>query len=1055
MRALAFALVVLFIMPAEAQTILPFRESTISSGNGGAGLTYPNDVFIQGDFAYVAGQVSHSLDIIDISVPSAPVFVSTMVSGGRVHLLGANAVFVSGNHAYVTALEEALEIIDVSDPANPVHVSSIANHMAGAQLTLPSTIFVENGFAYVGGCTPEGSAISYVGYFGIFDVSNPANPMPKGSLTTIVNIRSLVAVGNYVYAVQSTDNRLVVIDVTDKNDPKVVGTLTDGQGGALLSNPVDITVIDTKAYITSSGSNALEIVDITNPIAPLHLGKLAFSPAGSSIVYPYSLQVEGNYAYVTGPSSNSTGVIEVVDISNSAAPVRVGALTSGSGATFVRPVSIAVKGPIATVVGQQSNSMQVISLSNPTSPQQVGTILKGSAGASLGNVFDIEWADDILYIAANSGIQLIDVHDGVNPVPLAFLAEGAGGAKLATCTSIEISGSYAYATSAEDNALEILDISNPAQIHHVASIADGQGGSLLGAPRDVCVAGNYAYVAAWNNHAVEVIDISNPAAPVHAGSITDGDEGSMFARPMCIEISGNFAYVVGWEDNSVEILNISDPAHPHHAATISNAMSGVSLNGPGSIMIKDGYAFVADNGNSELEIFDVSNPTNPSHVAFLAFSSSIPAFSTSHAIARAGNYCLIADYNEGRLKFIDVSNPAAPVNIQLAVSISSPTTVAAVGNHAFVGNSGSVTVLALFAPPQVMVMEATEISSTSFQARWEPVSYTPIFQPVTYGIDVSQDNFATFLPGFQNKQVTGGNIGIQDLQPLTEYQYRVRATNVNGTGPVSGTMTVKTGPSAPVILPAQVTQTSITAHWGLVADVTNYLFTISRVVPPVTLEFLVFGDSIKLTGLPPGTSYSYKVKAGSSWGYSSPSSQVTVTTIPPNPETVAATKITPYSFQANWLSAVGATGYYLDVSKDGFNTFVIQDIIVPATTYLVESDLKPNAEYKYRVRAFNVSGISGYSNLTTVYTLVTGIGDISEVMKLSPNPTNGVLYYELPVTPLSDAVRLIITDVTGRQYRSEWSTSDQFIDVSGLPAGLYFFTADLGSHFLREKFIKK
>lgn len=1055
MRTLAFTLVVVFFWPAEAQTILPIRESTISSGSGGAGLTYPNSVFVVGNLAYVASQVSHSLDIIDISVPSSPTFIAKMETGGQVHLTGANAVFVSGNYAYVTALEEALQIIDVSDPAHPSHVSSISNHVAGAQLTLPATIFVDDGYAYVGGCTPEGSAIPWVGYFGIFDVSNPANPMPRGSLTTLVNIRSLVAVGNYVYAVQSSNNRLVVIDITDKNHPTVVGTLAHGEGGAMISNPTDIAVSGTKAYITSNGHNALEVVDITNPAAPAHLGKLSFPEAGSSIVFPYSLEVEGNYAYVTGPSSNSTGVIEVVDISNSATPVRVGTLTSSSGATFVYPVSISVNGTIASVIGQQSNSMHVVDLSNPSTPMQVGTIVKSSAGASLANVSDIECVDDVLYVATHAGIQVVDVHNSSKPVPLSFLADGTDGAKLASCTSIEISGSYAFATSAEENALEVIDISNPAQIQHVATLSDGEGGADLSAPRDLSIAGNYAYVAVWNSHSIEIIDISNPAAPVHAGNIASGDEGTMFARPMCIKISGNYAYVVGWQDNSIEILNISDPVHPHHAATISNAMSGVSLNGPGSVTIRDGYAFVADNGNSELEIFDVSNPTSPSHVSSLTFGSSIPAYSTSHAIVRAGKYCLITDYNNGGLKSIDVSNPALPFNIQIIDNISSPTTVTAIGNHAFMGNNGSVAIVALFTPPQVNVTEATDINSTSFFAHWQTVSYTPIFQTVTYGVDVSLDGFASFLPGFENFQITGGNIGLNSLQPGTEYQYRVRATNVNGTGPVSAPMTVKTGPPAPSILPAQpVTQTSFVANWGNVADVTNYLFTIGKTGgPAIVSDHLVFGSSIGVASLEPGTSYYYFVKASSSWANSSPSPQITVTTIPPDPVTTEAMEITPFSFRANWLSAAGATGYYLDVSKDDFTTFVVQDFELSATFKKIES-IQPGKEYRYRVRAYNSSGVSGNSNVTTVNTMVVGIGDMTESMKLFPNPTSGVMYYEFPGASVGGA-RVVVTDVTGRERWSGWSASDQFVDVSALPAGLYFFIVDMGSHSLREKFIKK
>ena len=91
-----------------------------------------------------------------------------------------------------------------------------------------------------------------------------------------------------------------------------------------------------------------------------------------------------------------------------------------------------------------------------------------------------------------------------------------------------------------------------------------------------------------------------------------------------------------------------------------------------------------------------------------------------------------------------------------------------------------------------------------------------------------------------------------------------------------------------------------------------------------------------------------------------------------DPVATAATSITGSSFSANWNASAGANGYKLDVSTDiNFGSFLsgYQDLDVGnVTTYAVNSGLSPNTTYYYRLRAYDIDGITGYSNTCLLYT---------------------------------------------------------------------------------------
>jgi Trypsin/Fibronectin type III domain len=93
---------------------------------------------------------------------------------------------------------------------------------------------------------------------------------------------------------------------------------------------------------------------------------------------------------------------------------------------------------------------------------------------------------------------------------------------------------------------------------------------------------------------------------------------------------------------------------------------------------------------------------------------------------------------------------------------------------------------------------------------------------------------------------------------------------------------------------------------------------------------------------------------------------------PSAPVANPATFVASYSFRASWRSVSGATGYRLDVAtNNSFTNYVTgyQNLNVGNTLSHTVAGLSPSTTYYYRVRAYNVNGTSGNSNVVSVTTL--------------------------------------------------------------------------------------
>lgn len=286
-----------------------------------------NDIFIQGDYAYIADG-SRGLLILDIASPYFPSFVASYTTPGPAH-----KVFVSEDYycyvIYELSGSRRVQIYDISTPNNPVLAGNLdststdyldiyaANHLAyiaagnnGFKIynmvdpTRPSLMGLINGFFPQNRIWLSGNYI-YMTYYNVsggksryqpINISNPSSPLLLTPVDLLNEpIHDLEVFNYYMYACFA-DSGLRILEISDPTDPLIIsGYDTYGQAN-------DIFVYGANAFI-ADGSNGTMMVNVANPNSPYLDGY--YNASGSA----QSVFVSGGYIFVAC-GSNGIEVLE-------------------------------------------------------------------------------------------------------------------------------------------------------------------------------------------------------------------------------------------------------------------------------------------------------------------------------------------------------------------------------------------------------------------------------------------------------------------------------------------------------------------------------------------------------------------------------------------------------------------------------------------------------------------------------------------------------------------------------------------------------------------------
>ncbi len=259
--------------------------------------------------------------------------------------------------------------------------------------------------------------------------------------------------------------------------------------------------------------------------------------------------------------------LRVVDVSDPAAPVEVGAVADLTGTRAV----VVQEGHAYLARG--AAGMAIVDVTDPTAPQLVGSLAEDAT--------DVAVFGDRAYLVSPTSFHVVDVADPTAPAVLGTLQLGA--------TAVVADGYYAYLAGALGVVVvRVADASQPEQV-----------GLFLGRPEDLAIRDRWLLlVGRLPIHGLSIADIRQPPQPAGLGGIAlSGDMRAVAVADMTYVA----ATASGSEPGGLSAVDDSDPVMPSVIGSLPGDFVDVAGEGQ--------RVFVArlDGG---LEVVDASDPAD-------------------------------------------------------------------------------------------------------------------------------------------------------------------------------------------------------------------------------------------------------------------------------------------------------------------------------------------------------------------------------------------------------------------------------------------------------------
>jgi hypothetical protein len=447
----------------------------------------------------------------------------------------------------------------------------------------------------------------------IWNVANPQNPIPRNNINIVLN--DIFVKDTFLYTI--SEDSFKIFNVANITNPYLIGACRDSGNMVFVSG--------NYAYLGDRWG--LYVLNVSNPQNPYRVSVLS---GGAEVG---SVWVEGNHCYYT----TETG-LKIANVRDPANPWEEGSLPSIGGSDIYKlSYFLYLPGLDIIDVGDSSNPTRISHLDLPG----------WENGVWANNPFGYAFVADHF-----EGLQIIDIHDPVNPVRDTWLL------KAESAEDIMIDNLKAYV--ADYTMMKIIDVSNPTYPYELGSYDTiGRANIYL---TTVAAKDSFAYVPwPFDTSWLRSIDVSDPPNPRFAAvSICPGVPKDMVIVDTFLYVAANYRFF---------IFNISNPRQPRLVGSCN------SLDMTGGLSIAGSYAYIAS--SLGWAIINIADPSNP---------SMINSFSHPHGwgIAVVDTLMYFA-HGYDSLIIWNVANPNAPYPISSISTRSLTYDVVVESGFAFVG----------------------------------------------------------------------------------------------------------------------------------------------------------------------------------------------------------------------------------------------------------------------------------------------------------------------------------------------------------------------------------
>ena len=335
---------------------------------------------------------------------------------------------------------------------------------------------------------------------------------------------------------------------------------------------------------------------------------------------------------------------------------------------------------------------QIIDITDPTWPVPAQTIepidIEEYLDLTTVTVSDTPYA----IIGGKLGIEIFNITNPYNPTLASVMLDGSNFDTLRGVQDIETftlaGGTYAIATSYDDDGIQLIDITNPYRPSPTSSATDGiDGFEALGGAKGVDITTIsdrlYAIVAGYRDDAIQLVDIINPFRPLPIGTYPNSTQTDLMSGATDVETvetnEGILAIVTGHNDDSIQIVNITTPTMPLDEVTVVDGTGRYTgLAGATEISLIEisgtTHAVITGTDDDAVQIISIDSRANIRHVSNTLDDEDYDfkldrALGVDTVTIDGTPYAIVANHNSDGIEIIDLSRPASPALVSGAFDV--------------------------------------------------------------------------------------------------------------------------------------------------------------------------------------------------------------------------------------------------------------------------------------------------------------------------------------------------------------------------------------------------